>query len=148
VVISFGEVMNFIVSLIIAGCAFLLGWMSCSSVYFVKSTKVVAIVMKMSYVFYLTIINKGLEFLHYAHVNRLEALRKNDKTYGHEEYKKLKKDFDNTIQSYKDNTITYLLQAHPELFKQFLEFDDWRGSQRFLNNNKIAAIMFSKETNK
>ena len=55
---------------------------------------------------------------------------------------------DAQFSSYKDNTITYLLQAHPELFKQFLEFDDWRGSQRFLNNNKIAAIMLSKETNK
>ena len=102
----------------------------------------------MAYVFYLTIINKGLEYLHYAHVNRLDALRKNDKSHGHEEYESVKSDSDKTIESYKDNAITYLLQAHPELFKQFLEFDDWRGSQRFLNNNKIAAIMFSKETNK
>ena len=140
--------MDFVVSLIIAGRAFLLGWMSCSSLYFLKSTRITAIVMKMSYVFYLTIINKGLEYLHYAHINRLEALRKNDKSYGHEEYESVKKDSDKTIQSYKDNSITYLLQAHPELFKQFLEFDDWRGSQRFLNNNKLAAIMFSKETNK
>ena len=113
-----------------------------------KSTRITATVMKMSYVFYLTIINKGLEYLHYAHINRLEALRKNGKSYGHDEYERLKIDSDNTIQSYKDNSITYLLQAHPELFKQFLEFDDWRGSQRFLNNNKIAAIMFSKETDK
>ena len=126
----------------------MLGWMSCSGLYFLKSTRITATVMKMSYVFYLTIINKGLEYLHYAHINRLEALRKNDKSYGHEEYEAVKRDTDKTIQSYKDNTITYLLQAHPELFKQFLEFDDWRGSQRFLNNNKIAAIMFSKETNK
>ena len=140
--------MDFVVSLIIAGCAFLLGWMLCSGLYFMKSTRITATVMKMSYVFYLTIINKGLEYLHYAHINRLEALRKNDKSYGHEEYEAVKRDTDKTIQSYKDNTITYLLQAHPELFKQFLEFDDWRGSQRFLNNNKIAAIMFSKETNK
>ena len=140
--------MDFVISIIIDGCSFLLGWMSCSGLYFLKSTRITATVMKMSYVFYLTIINKVLEYLHYAHINRLEALRKNDKSYGHEEYEKLKKDFDNTIQSYKDNTITYLLQAHPELFKQFLEFDDWRGSQRFLNNNKLAAIMFSKETNR
>ena len=140
--------MNFVVSLIIAGCAFLLGWMSCSGLYFLKSTRITATVMSMSYIFYLTIINKGLEYLHYAHINRLEALRKNDKSYGHEEYEAVKRDTDKTIQSYKDNTITYLLQAHPELFKQFLEFDDWRGSQRFLNNNKLAAIMFSKETNK
>jgi hypothetical protein len=140
--------MNFIVSLIIAGCAFLLGWMSRSGTYFLKSTRITATVMSMSYVFYLTVINKGLEYLHYAHVNRLEALRKNGKSYGHEEYESVKIDSDKTIETYKQNSITYLLQAHPELFKQFLEFDDWRGSQRFLNNNKLAAIMFSKETNK
>ena len=140
--------MDFVISIVIAGCTFLLEWMSCSGLYFLKSTRITATVMKMSYVFYLTIINKGLEYLHYAHINRLEALRKNGKSYGHDEYERLKIDSDNTIQSYKDNSITYLLQAHPELFKQFLEFDDWRGSQRFLNNNKIAAIMFSKETNK
>ena len=103
--------------------------------------------MKMSYVFLLDNYQQGLEYLHRAHIKK-EALRKNDKSYGHEEYEAVKRDTDKTIQSYKDNTITYLLQAHPELFKQFLEFDDWRGSQRFLNNNKIAAIMFSKETNK
>lgn len=140
--------MNFIVSLIIAVCAFLLGWMSCSGTYFLKSTRITATVMNMSYVFYLTIINKGLEYLHYAHVNRLDALRVNGKSHGHEEYESVKIDSDKTIETYKDNSITYLLQAHPELFKQFLEFDDWRGSQRFLNNNKLTAIMFSKETNK
>ena len=102
-------------------------------------------ILKMTYIFYLTIINKGLEYLHYAHVNKLEALRKNGKSYGHEEYEALKKDNDNLIQTYKDNSIVYLLQAHPELFKQALEFDDWRGSQRFLNSNKYAAIIFSKE---
>jgi len=140
--------MNFIVSLIIAACAFLLGWMSCSGTYFLKSTRITATVMSMSYVFYLTIINKGLEYLHYAHVNRLDALRVNGKSHGHEEYESVKIDSDKIIETYKDNSITYLLQAHPELFKQFLEFDDWRGSQRFLNNNKLTAIMFSKETNK
>ena len=140
--------MDFVVSLIIAGCAFLLGWMSCSGLYFMKSTRITATVMKMSYVFYLTIINKGLEYLHYGHINRLEALRKNDKSYGDEEYESLKRDNDKQIQTYKDNAITYLLQAHPEMFKQALEFDDWRGSQRFLNNNQYAAIIFSKENGK
>ena len=99
----------------------------------------------MSYTFYLTIINKGLEYYTMVSINRLEALRKNDKSYGHEEYESLKRDNDKQIQSYKDNAITYLLQAHPEMFKQALEFDDWRGSQRFLNNNQYAAIIFSKE---
>jgi len=140
--------MNLILGIVIAGCSFLLGWMTCSGVYFLRSTRITAVVMKSSYVFYLTIINKGLEYLHYAHINRLEALRKNDKSYGHKEYEKLKKDNDKLIETFKDNAITYLLEAHPEMFRQFIEFDDWRGSQRFLNNHKYPAIMFSKERNK
>lgn len=140
--------MDLILGIVIAGCSFLLGWMTCSGVYFLRSTRITAVVMKSSYVFYLTIINKGLEYLHYAHINRLEALRKNDKSYGHKEYEKLKKDNDKLIETFKDNAITYLLEAHPEMFRQFIEFDDWRGSQRFLNNHKYPAIMFSKERNK
>ena len=140
--------MEIIVSIVLGGCSFLLGWVMCSGLYFFRTTRLTMSILKMSYVFYLTIMNKGLEYLHYAHTNRLEALRKNDKSYGHEEYERLKKDNDKQIQTYKDNAITYLLQAHPETFKQALEFDDWRGSQRFLNNNKYAAIIFSKESEK
>jgi len=140
--------MELIISIVIAGSSFLLGWLTCAGLYFFKSTRLSMVVLRMAYVFYLTIVNKGLEYLHYAHINRLDALRVNGKSHGHEEYESVKIDSDKMIETYKDNSITYLLQAHPELFKQFLEFDDWRGSQRFLNNNKLAAIMFSKETNK
>jgi hypothetical protein len=140
--------MEIIVSIVLGSCSFLLGWVMCSGLYFFRTTRLSITILKMAYVFYLTIMNKGLEYLHYAHTNRLEALRKNDKSYGHEEYERLKKDNDKQIQTYKDNAITYLLQAHPETFKQALEFDDWRGSQRFLNNNKYAAIIFSKESEK
>ena len=136
--------MDLIISFVIAGCSFLLGWMACSGLYFFRTTRITMTVLKMAYVFYLTIINKGLEYLHYSHINRLEALRKNGKSYDDTEYKMLKKDNDKQIETYKDNAITYLLQAHPEMFKQALEFDDWRGSQRFLNNNQYAAIIFSK----
>jgi hypothetical protein len=140
--------MEIIVSIVLGSCSFLLGWVMCSGLYFFRTTRLSITILKMAYVFYLTIMNKGLEYLHYAHTNRLEALRKNDKSYGHEEYERLKKDNDKQIETYKDNAITYLLQAHPETFKQALEFDDWRGSQRFLNNNKYAAIIFSKESEK
>ena len=139
--------MQFLLSVVIALCSFTLGWLTCSGVYFLKSTRITAIVMKSSYVFYLTIINKGIEYLYYANTNRLEALRKNGKSHGHPEYEKLKKDCDKQIQTYKDNAITYLLSAHPDLFSQFIEFSDWRGSQKFLNEYKYPAIMFSKEKN-
>lgn len=140
--------MELVISIVIAGSSFLLGWLTCAGLYFFKSTRLSMVVLRMAYVFYLTIVNKGLEYLHYAHINRLDALRKNGKSYGDKEYESLKRDNDKVTQHYKDNSIAYLLQAHPEMFKGFIEFDDWRGSQRFLNNNKKTAIMFSKEINK
>lgn len=140
--------MDLIISFVIAGSSFLLGWLVCSGFYFLKATRLTAVIIKMAYVFYLTMINKGLEYLYYAHINRLEALRENGKSYGHKEYEALKIHNDKVTQDYKDNSIAYLLQAHPKLFRDFIEFDDWRGSQRFLNNNKMAAIMFSKEITK
>ncbi len=140
--------MEIVTIILIGGCSFLLGWIICSATYFLRSTRLAASIVKMAYVFYLTIINKGLEYLYYAHTNKLEALRKNDKSYGHQEYESLKLDHNKAIETYKDNSIAYLLQVHPESFKQLLEFGDWRGSQRFLNNNKFTAIMFSKEKNK
>lgn len=139
--------MIFLMTVLYSVLCFVLGWSACSSSYFIKSTRITAIVMKSSYVFYLTIINKGIEYLYYAHTNRLEALRKNGKSHGHPEYEKLKKDCDTQIQTYKDNAIAYLLSAHPDMFSQFIQFDDWRGSQKFLNEYKYPAIMFSKEKN-
>lgn len=140
--------MEIITIILIGGSSFLLGWLTCSILYFVRATRLSTSIVKMSYVFYLTIINKGLEYLYHAQTNRLDAMRKNGKSYGDKEYESLKEDNNKAIDTYKENSIIYLLQAHPDLFKQMLEFDDWRGSQRFLNNNKFAAIMFSKEKNK
>lgn len=129
----------------IAACSFVLGWLTCSLLYFYRSARLSILVVKMAQVFYLTIINKGLESLYYAHINKLDALRKNEKSYDHEEYKQTKLDHDKQTDLYKDNSITYLIQAHPDFFKQLLDFDDWRGAQRFLNNNKTSSFMFSKE---
>lgn len=128
--------------------SFGLGWM-CSSVYnFVRTAKYSSFIIKMTYIFYLTMINKGLEYLWYAHSNKLEALRKNGKSYDHPEYISLKKENEKLIETYKSNSIEYLVKTHPKGFEQMLEFHDWKGSQRFLNNHKYSAFMFSKEINK
>lgn len=132
-------------TILIAVCSFLLGWMTCSMTYFYRSTRLSIILIKMSHVFYLTLITKGLESLYYAHINKLSALRDNGKSYDDVEYKQAKIDHDKLTQLYKDNSIAYLVKAHPDLFKQLLDFDDWWGAQRFLNNNKSTSFMFSKE---
>ena len=132
------------VIVIAVGC-FLLGWLSCSIVYFIRAIGISISTVKMSYVIYLTLMNRGIEVLNYAHMNRLSALRKNNKFPGDSEYENLKESHLTMIELYKENCIFFLKSVHPDSFKSLLTFEDWSSAQIFLNNNKQLAFKFTKE---
>jgi hypothetical protein len=133
-------------TIVIAVCCFLLGWLSCSMVYFFRSMRISITTIKMAYVFYLVLINRGLEFLYYAHMNRMSALRKNGKTPGHSEYEHLKADYYETIEIYKENSVFFLRRLQPDAFKSLLTFEDWASAQDFLEQHRDLAFKFTKET--
>ena len=124
------------------------GWVSCTLVYFMQSMRTSITVVKMSYVLYLTLINRGIEILSYAHMNRLSALRVNNKMPGDPEYENLKKNHDKMMEMYKQNSIFFLQSVHPDSFKSLLTFEDWSSAQDFLEKNKNLAFKFTKETRK
>jgi len=129
------------------GC-FLLGWVSCTIIYFLRATGIAISIVKMSYVLYLTLMNRGIEILNYAHINRMSALRANNKLPGDPEYESLKRSHETMMELYKQNCIFFLKTAHPDSFKSLLTFEDWSSAQVFLNNNKQLAYKFTKESDK
>ena len=135
------------VTIIALGC-FLLGWLSCSIVYFIRAIGISISIVKMSYVLYLTLMNRGIEILNYAHMNRMSALRINNKFPGHPEYENLKQSHIDMIELYKENCIFFLKSVHPDSFKSLLTFEDWTSAQIFLNNNKQLAFRFTKESDR
>lgn len=137
--------MTEILTIFTALFSFLVGWFLSYTFYVVSATGVVRTFVKIGSVFYLSMINKGIEHLYYAQTNKLEALRKNGKSHGHEEHESAKIENEKLISLYKENSIKYLINLHPTAFGEFLEFNDWRGAQRFLKENKLLAFMVSKE---
>jgi hypothetical protein len=134
--------MELLVSISIA--SFIVGWFTCSATYFWKSARLSATIVKLSYVFYLVIVNKALELFFYSHLNQLEALRKNDKSYGHEEYERAKVEHEKEVEDFKAEAMFYLIHAHPEIFKGLLTFKDWRGARKFLIENKEVVKTITK----
>ena len=125
--------------------SFLIGWFLSYTFYVVSATGVVRTFVKIGSIFYLSMINRGVEHLYYAQANKLDALRKNGKSHGHEEHENAKIENEKLITRYKDDSIKYLINLHPTAFSEFVEFRDWNGAQKFLRENKALAFMILKE---
>ncbi len=127
--------------------SFALGYLTCSIFYFVRSSQTSLVILKMSQIIYLSILMKCIEDWYFSHTTKLDALRKSGVSYQDQAYIKIKKDHDNSLAAFKDRSIKFLIESHPGLFKEAIDFDDWRGAMRFLEKNKEMAILFNKGIN-
>ena len=88
-----------------------------------------------------------IEDLYFSHTTKLESLRKSGVEYGDEIYVQTKKDHEERLSEFKGRSINFMIDAHPGLFKEAIEFKDWRGAMKFLEKNKKLAILFTKGLN-
>jgi len=54
------------------------------------------------------------------------------------------KKVDAEISILKDNSINYLINMHPNFYRESLKFEDWDSSMRFLKEKKQVAFNFWK----
>jgi len=50
--------------------------------------------------------------------------------------------FEDDIKLLKERSIGVLLQCHPSLFRQMMEFEDWDSAMKFLNEHQESALKF------
>lgn len=127
--------------------SFALGYLTCSIFYFTRSSQTSLVILRMAQIIYLTILMRCIEDWYFSHTTKLDALRKNGVSYRDEAYIKIKKEHDENIAAFKDKSIKFLIESHPGLFKEAIDFNDWRGAMRFLEKHKGVAIFFNKGIN-
>lgn len=127
--------------------SFALGYLTCSIFYFTRSSQTSLVILRMAQIIYLTILMRCIEDWYFSHTTKLDALRKNGVSYRDEAYTKIKKEHDENIAAFKDKSIKFLIESHPGLFKEAIDFNDWRGAMRFLEKHKGVAIFFNKGIN-
>ena len=134
-------------TIVAAGASFVLGYLTCRIFYFIRSGKTAIVVLKVAQIIYLTMLMRCIEDWYYSHTIKLESLRKSGVEYGDEMYVQTKKDHEEKLSEFKRRSINFMIDAHPGLFKEAIEFKDWRGAMKFLEKNKKLAILFTKGLN-
>ena len=119
---------------------FMFGYITCKTFYFFRASRISLSLLLYSQVIYLSSMVKILESLLYtkSFVNGLRRSAKEMSPVCNEIDKKV----DAEIAILKNKSIDYLINVHPEFYRESLKFDDWDSSLRFLRDKKEEAFNF------
>lgn len=119
---------------------FVFGYMTHKTFYFMRSTRLSIMLVKMAHVIYLTSLIKSLEHMTYARELVLESLIKTERNAT--QISIFEKKYDDDIKHFKTKAINTLIYAHPPFYLNMLEFDDWDTAMTYLQTNKKTALAF------
>ena len=121
---------------------FIFGYATCRTFYFVRSSRISLSLLLYSQIIYLSSMVKILESLLLTKyfVSGLRCSAKEMSSVCNEIDKKV----DAEISILKDNSINYLINMHPNFYRESLKFEDWDSSMRFLKEKKQVAFNFWK----
>jgi|TARA_Y100000310_G_C20673691_1_gene811665 hypothetical protein len=120
--------------------AFILGYITCKTFYFYKSARTSIIALKVTHVTALAVLAKSLEDFYYTKIYRMEKMLEAGETdHNISAFSFL---MEEEISHYKKKSIETLIHAHPDFFKQTIEFKDWDSAMTFLQTHKDLAAQF------
>jgi len=116
---------------------FVFGYVTCKTFYFLRAAQSSVNILKVSQLLSLAMLARSMENFAYSRTLRLHYL---DETKASEQNKKafmlLHAD---EVKSFKTKSIEELLNLHPKIFKDSLDFDDWPSGMKHLNDHQAVV---------
>jgi hypothetical protein len=119
---------------------FVFGYVTCQTFYFINSSRISLKLMKSSRVIYLLMMAKAMEKYKIAEEVMVSYMRESDKD--EKLITSFKESIDNERNSFKERSITWLLDSTPNTFRDTVGFDDWTSAMKFLVLNREEAFRF------
>ena len=119
---------------------FLFGYVTCKTFYFLRSAGLTLRTIRTAHLIYLLVVTKALENLASSRELMLEYLLRNEKSSNY--ITSFTLSFDKQVEGIKKESIKTLIAMHPELFREFIEFDDWETSMTYLQKHKTETLKF------
>ena len=119
---------------------FLFGYVTCKTVYFLRSARLSLVILRASQIIYLSTVVKALENLSYSQEIMLEHMLRTDKKSI--EISSFQYRFENEEKLLKNRSISVVKHYYDGFFKEMIEFDDWESAMKFLMKNKQGAMEF------
>ena len=119
---------------------FVFGYVTCQTFYFINSSRISLKLMKSSRVIYLLMMAKAMEKYKIAEEVMVSYMRESNKD--EKLITSFKESIDNERNSFKDRSITWLLDSTPNTFRDTVGFNDWTSAMKFLVLNREEAFRF------
>jgi hypothetical protein len=119
---------------------FIFGYVTCKTFYFFRTSRISLSILSAGYVIYLSSLIKALEHLSYAREIMREHMLRTEKDSI--QISSFEQSFDKDVELLKVRSINTLLSCHPEFFKGMVQFEDWSGAMKYLQENKEGALSF------
>lgn len=124
---------------------FIFGYVTCQTFYFLRSTRVSLKLMKSSRVIYLLMMAKAMEKYKVAEEVMIMNLKKSDKD--DKTINAFKESIENERQSFKNRSISWVIDNTPSTFHDIIGFDDWDSAMKFLVLHREEAFKFWRINN-
>lgn len=119
---------------------FIFGYVTCKTFYFMRSARLSLKTVRVSHLIYLSAMMKSIENLATSRELMLEYLLKTEKSSN--TITSFTLAFDKNVEHIKENSIKVLVDVHPKFFKEYIDFDDWDSSMKYLTKHQKAAFEF------
>lgn len=124
---------------------FMFGYVTCQTFYFLRSTRVSLKLMKSSRVIYLLMMAKAMEKYKVAEEVMIMNLKKSDKD--DKTINAFKENIEKERQSFKNRSISWVIDNTPSTFHDIIGFDDWDSAMKFLILHREEAFKFWRINN-
>ncbi len=124
--------------------AFILGYVTCKLLYFRNSARAGMVLIRASQLISIGLLAKSLEDFYFAKIYRMEKMVESEETpHNITAFSYL---MEEEVEYYKKRSIQALIDLHPEVFKQLVEFEDWPSAMKFLDKNQRLVESFLTRT--
>jgi len=119
---------------------FIFGYITCKFLYFLKATRTSFHILRASQLISVGLLARSMEDFYYAKVYRMEKMVESEET--DHNITAFSYRMEEEVDYFKKRAIHGLVELHPEIFKQLLEFEDWPSAMKFLEANKEIMAGF------
>ena len=122
------------------------GYITCKMFYFMNSARISINMLKSAQLTALLVLARSMEHFSYSrairlhHMKMAEASEHNIQAFTHV--------FEEELVNHKKKSIEKIIDAHPQVFRPFVEFKDWATGMKHLEENKdLLELIRTRSTN-
>jgi len=125
---------------------YMFGYITCKTFYFMKSARASINMLKGAQLTALLVLARSMEHFSYSRAIRLHHMQA-AKASEHN-IQAFTCVFEEELVNYKKKSIEEIINAHPGVFRSFVEFKDWATGMKHLEENKdLLELIRTRSTN-